>query len=308
MTPMPPQAREIDVLLAGEPVHASHELLHSWREPRGRHHRQLRLAEPHELVAREVRRELVEVDGFVGHREVVVRVNALSTPWGHDDVRALARLGADAFLFPKIDSPAQVIEAVTALDAAGAPSGTGVWIMAETPLGILNIAAIAACSPRLRCIVLGTSDLAKDLRARHSPGRIAFVTSLGLCVLAARASGLDALDGVHLDLDDEAGLAAVCEQGRDMGFDGKTLIHPRQIAAANRAFAPSAAEIGEARAIIHGWTQAAAEGKGVCRVNGKLVEHLHVIEATRIVALAEAIAARDALAANDAQGADETVP
>ncbi|HMX53784.1 CoA ester lyase [Plasticicumulans sp.] len=247
-------------------------------------------------------------EGGYGHREVVVRVNALSTPWGHDDVRALAKLGADAFLFPKIDSPAQVIEAVTALDAAGAPSGTGVWIMAETPLGILNIAAIAACSPRLRCIVLGTSDLAKDLRARHSPGRIAFVTSLGLCVLAARASGLDALDGVHLDLDDEAGLAAVCEQGRDMGFDGKTLIHPRQIAAANRAFAPSAAEIGEARAIIHGWTQAAAEGKGVCRVNGKLVEHLHVIEATRIVALAEAIAARDALAANDAQGADETVP
>ena len=247
-------------------------------------------------------------EGGYGHREVIVRVNALSTPWGHDDVRALAKLGADAFLFPKIDSPAQVIEAVTALDAAGAPSGTGVWIMAETPLGILNIAAIAACSPRLRCIVLGTSDLAKDLRARHSPGRIAFVTSLGLCVLAARASGLDALDGVHLDLDDEAGLAAVCEQGRDMGFDGKTLIHPRQITAANRAFAPSAAEIGEARAIIHGWTQAAAEGKGVCRVNGKLVEHLHVIEATRIVALAEAIAARDALAANDAQGADETVP
>ena len=229
-------------------------------------------------------------EGGYGHREVIVRVNALSTPWGHDDVRALAKLGADAFLFPKIDSPAQVIEAVTALDAAGAPSGTGVWIMAETPLGILNIAAIAACSPRLRCIVLGTSDLAKDLRARHSPGRIAFVTSLGLCVLAARASGLDALDGVHL------GLVAVCEQGRDMGFDGKTLIHPRQIAAANRAFAPSAAEIGEARAIIHGWTQAAAEGKGVCRVNGKLVEHLHVIEATRIVALAEAIAARDALA------------
>lgn len=248
------------------------------------------------------------VQGGYGHREVIVRVNALATPWGHDDVRALAKLGADAFLFPKIESPAQVVEAVTALDAAGAPNDTAVWIMAETPHCILNIAAIAACSPRLKCIVMGTSDLAKDLRARHSPGRIAFVTSLGLCVLAARASGLDALDGVHLDLDDEAGLAEVCEQGRDMGFDGKTLIHPRQIGAANRAYAPSAAEIGEARAIIHGWTQAAAEGRGVCRVNGKLVEHLHVVEATRIVALAEAIAARDAQAAlGDTNGASEAV-
>lgn len=234
------------------------------------------------------------VEGGYGHRELIMRVNAMSTPWGHDDVRALARLGADAFLFPKIETPAQVVEAVTALDAAGAPPDTAVWIMAETPLGILNIAALAACSPRLKCIVMGTSDLAKDLRARHSPGRIAFITSLGLCVLAARANGLDALDGVHLDLDDEAGLATVCEQGRDMGFDGKTLIHPRQIGTANHAYAPSATEIAEARAIIHGWTQAAAEGRGVCRVNGKLVEHLHVIEATRIVALAEAIAARDA--------------
>ena len=230
-------------------------------------------------------------EGGYGHREVVVRVNALSTPWGHDDVRALAKLGADAFLFPKIDSPAQVIEAVTALDAAGAPSGTGVWIMAETPLGILNIAAIAACSPRLRCIVLGTSDLAKDLRARHSPGRIAFVTSLGLCVLAARARGLDALDGVHLDLDDEAGLAAVCEQGRDMGFDGKTLIHPAQLAIANAAFAPSVAEIDLSRRQIAAFDEAQAAGQGVAVVDGRIVENLHVATAKAILSRAVAIAA-----------------
>ena len=231
-------------------------------------------------------------EGGYGHREVVVRVNALSTPWGHDDVRALAKLGADAFLFPKIDSPAQVIEAVTALDAAGAPSGTGVWIMAETPLGILNIAAIAACSPRLRCIVLGTSDLAKDLRARHSPGRIAFVTSLGLCVLAARARGLDALDGVHLDLDDENGFLASCRQGAEMGFDGRTLIHPKTIAGANAAYGPSADDVAWSKRIIDAHTKALAEGKGVVVVDGKLIENVHVEVAERTLALANAIAAR----------------
>jgi citrate lyase subunit beta/citryl-CoA lyase len=229
--------------------------------------------------------------GFDG-REVAVRVNGPGTPWGADDLAAVARSGADAVLLPKVESAADVRAAELALDAGGAPPALRLWCMIETPRGVLAAAEIAAATPRLACLVAGTSDLVKDLRARHTPGRAEVLTSLSLIILAARANGLAALDGVHLDLADDAGLEAACRQGRDLGFDGKTLIHPRTIAAANRVFAPDAEEVLQARRIIAAHAQAEAAGKAVAVVDGRLVEALHVAEARRVVALAEAIAAR----------------
>ncbi|MCP5425938.1 MAG: CoA ester lyase [Gammaproteobacteria bacterium] len=229
--------------------------------------------------------------GGYGSREIIIRVNGLETAWGHDDVAAVANIGAGAILFPKVETPDQIHAAVAALDKAGAPANLPIMIMAETPRGILNINAIAGASPRLVCIVMGTSDLAKELRVRHTPERTGFLTSLSLCVLAARAHNLDILDGVYLDLKNEAGFRAACEQGRDMGFDGKTLIHPNQVAVTNEVYAPAEKDIENAREMISAWEQARAEGKGVAVVNGKLVENLHVDEARRTLAVAEAIRA-----------------
>jgi citrate lyase subunit beta/citryl-CoA lyase len=238
----------------------------------------------------------VKTGGF-GRREIVVRVNGLDTPWGHDDVAALAKLGPDAILFPKIQTAEDVLDCVAALDAAGAPGDLPIWIMAETPRCIMGMDAIAGASPRLACLVAGTSDLSRDLRARPAPGRIGVISALSIIVIAARAHGLDALDGVHLDLNDEAGFQAACEQGRDLGFDGKTLIHPKQIAAANIAFAPTAGEVEQSRAIVAAWAEARAAGKGICVLNGKLIEKLHVEEAERLLALHDAIARMDDAAA-----------
>jgi citrate lyase subunit beta/citryl-CoA lyase len=229
--------------------------------------------------------------GGFGRREVVVRVNGLDTPWGRDDASAVASISADAILFPKVDDPRQIIDAVDALDQAGAPAGLPVWAMIETPRAIQCIDAIATAHPRLTVIVMGTSDLAKELRVRHTTDRIGLVTALSLCVIAARAHGLDILDGVHLDLNDETGFRATCVQGEAMGFDGKTLIHPKQIAVANEIFAPSATEVATARRIIDAWNQARAAGKGLVVVDGKLVEVLHVDEAKRTLAMADAIRA-----------------
>jgi citrate lyase subunit beta/citryl-CoA lyase len=229
--------------------------------------------------------------GGYGPREVVVRVNGLNTAWGRDDVTAVANIGADAILFPKVESPEQVHAAVAALDEAGAPAELPVWMMAETPRCMLNIDAIAGCHPRLAVIVMGTSDLAKEMRVRHTPERTGFIAALSLCVMAARAHGLDILDGVYLDLGDEAGFRAACEQGRDMGFDGKTLIHPKQLPVANEVFAPAEKDVQNARVIIEAWEQARAEGKGVAVVNGRLIENLHVEEARRNLAVVEAIQA-----------------
>lgn len=240
--------------------------------------------------------EAVRTGGF-GKREVVVRVNGLDTPWGPDDVATLAPLGADAILFPKIQSPDDVHAAVAALDAAGA-GDMPLWIMAETPRAIMGMDAIAGASRRLACLVAGTSDLSRDLRARPAPGRIGVISALSIIVIAARAHGLDALDGVHLDMGDEAGYQAACEQGRDLGFDGKTLIHPKQIEAANAAFAPNPAEIEQAGAIVAAWAEARAAGKGICVLNGKLIEKLHVEDAERMLALDAAI--RDLTAAHQA--------
>ena len=164
--------------------------------------------------------------------------------------------------------------------------------MAETPRGILSIDEVAGADPRMAAIVLGTSDLAKDLRVPHTPSRLGMITSLGLCVLAARAHGLDVLDGVHLDLDDAEGLELACAQGVELGFDGKTLIHPKQLAAANQAFSPSAEQIARAEKVRDAWQQAEADGKGVVLVDGRLVEALHVEDALRVLAIAEALSDR----------------
>ena len=247
----------------------------------------------------EARRQAVAAlaEGGFGHREVVLRVNGAGTPWGAADLAAAARSGADAVLLPKVEGAEAVRDAERALVAAGAPPELRLWCMIETPRGVLGAAAIAAASPRLACLVAGTSDLVKELGARPTPGRAEVLTSLQLLVLAARAEGLCALDGVQLDLADEAGLESACRQGRDLGFDGKTLVHPGQLAAANRLFAPDAAEVEEARRVVAAHAEAEARGQGVAVLDGRVVEALHVAAARRRLALAEAIAARDAEAA-----------
>jgi citrate lyase subunit beta/citryl-CoA lyase len=242
-------------------------------------------------LAREQITAALEQGGY-GHRELMVRINALSTEWALDDINAICGAGTapDAVLIPKISTAADVVEAISAFEAAGCPDTVDMWIMAETPLCILNIAEIAGAHPRLKGMVLGTSDLSKDTRVRHTPDRLGFITALSLCVYAARAHGLDIIDGVQLDLENDELLRASCEQGRDLGFDGKSLIHPKQIDAANAAFAPDEQEIASSRDIIEAFEQARAEGKGVVVVKGRLVENLHVEEAQRQLALADAIA------------------
>jgi citrate lyase subunit beta/citryl-CoA lyase len=196
----------------------------------------------------------------------------------------------EAVLLPKIESPDRVTLTVSLLDTLGAPESLTLWCMLETPRGILYAREIAAASPRLAALVLGTSDLTKDLHALATQNRLPLITSLGLAVLAARAYGLAILDGVYLDLADDEGLTASCRQGRELGFDGKTLIHPKQIAAANTAFAPTRDEIEWSRRIIAAHAEAAAAGKGVVLVDGRLIENLHVENARRLLALADEIA------------------
>lgn len=229
--------------------------------------------------------------GGYGRREVIVRANAMTTPWGRDDLAAVATSGAEAVLLPKVESPDTVHNALRALTAHGAPASLSFWCMLETPRGILNASAIATASPRVGALVMGTSDLTKDLHARHTRDRLPLLTSLGLCVLAARAAGIAALDGVHLDLDDDAGFEAACRQAADLGFDGKTLIHPKTIAKANEIFAPTPADVEWSRRVIAAHAEAVAQGRGVVVLDGRLIENLHVEEAQRIVALAEAIEA-----------------
>src|SRR3954447_5255423 len=228
--------------------------------------------------------------GGYGKRELIVRTNGLNTAWGYEDLVFAATSGADAALLPKVESADLVRQAEQILVASGAPADLKIWCMMETPLAMLNAKEIADASPRLGAFVMGTSDLAKDLHAAHTRDRLPMITSLGLCLLAARAYGLAILDGVHLDLGDAEGFAESCRQGAELGFDGKTLIHPKTIAAANAAFGPGAEEVAFSRRIIEAHAAAAAEGKGVVVVDGKLIENLHVENARRLVALAEAIA------------------
>jgi citrate lyase subunit beta/citryl-CoA lyase len=230
------------------------------------------------------------VTGF-GHREAVVRINGLNTQWGLDDLKAFADTKADAILLPKVESASQIREVASLLKQFNPESTMKIWAMIETPLAIFKLPEIASSHPMLEALVLGTSDLVKDLHARHTPSRVETQTALSLSVLAARAHQLCVLDGVHLSLDDEDGLRQSCIQGRDMGFDGKTLIHPSQIALANQIFGPSLEEIDEARQRITAYEAAISSGAGIAVLNGKLVEELHIQDAKRILALANAIEA-----------------
>ena len=223
--------------------------------------------------------------GGYGHREKIVRINGLDTPWGEPDLRAMAAAGADAILIPKVESAATISKVSHILGDAGASAGLALWIMAETPRGVLDLDTIVANQPRLEVIVMGTSDLAKDMRLPPAGGRAGLAHALGHCVLTARAHGLDIIDGVHLALDDADGLMDACLQGRGLGFDGKSLIHPRQIQAANECFGISAAEVANAREIVAAWHTARRENSGITVVRGQLIEQLHVDAAERVLAL-----------------------
>ncbi|MCU9849116.1 CoA ester lyase [Defluviimonas sp. WL0024] len=220
-----------------------------------------------------------------GTRAKIVRINGLDTPWGREDAAAFRGAKVDAILIPKVGSPADV-DAVAALIP-----DVPLWAMMETPAGILNAAAIAA-HPRLAGMVMGTNDLAKELGTRFRPDREPMVASLGLCLLAARAFGRIVIDGVYNAFKDDDGLRAECRQGRDMGFDGKTVIHPAQIPVANEEFAPSEAEIELARRQIEAFDAAQRAGQGVAVVDGKIVENLHAVTARQILSRASAIAER----------------
>jgi citrate lyase subunit beta/citryl-CoA lyase len=236
----------------------------------------------------------VKAGGF-GRREVVIRVNGAMTPWGEDDLIAAAKAGPDAILIPKVSSPGDIMVTAKALRDAGAPDHTRIWAMMETPAAILNADSIVrtALDPhsRLAVLVMGTNDIAKETRARLTPGRPSMLAYLSICVAAARANDVEIVDGVYNDFSNEAGFRAECEQGRDFGMDGKTLIHPNQVAICNEVFAPSEAEISFARKIIGVFDQPENASKGALQIDGKMVERLHADMARRTVAIADAIAA-----------------
>ena len=230
--------------------------------------------------------------GGYGRRELVIRVNGLETPWHADDLRAVAAAGPDAVLVPKINSGAEVRAVERALEAAGAPGRTAIWAMVETPVAMLRAEQIAAESERLTVLVMGTNDLAKELHAEHVPGRAPLLGALSLVLLAARTAGKAILDGVYNDVKDTDGFLAECRQGRELGFDGKTLIHPGQVAGANEAFAPSEKAVEDARGILQAWED--GKGSGVVTYNGRMIENLHVESAQRILTMHEAISALEA--------------
>lgn len=245
------------------------------------------------VEARETVSTAVKAGGY-GPREVVVRINGLDTEWGLEDMKAAVEAGPDAILAPKVIDGGDIDRLNDAMSRAGAPEEMGLWVMIEMPKAILNIQDIAEAvgRTRLAAFVMGTNDLAKELRGVNDPPlRTAFLTSLGLSVAAARAYDLLAIDGVFNGIGDEDGLVAECQQGRLMGFDGKTLIHPSQLDAANRIFAPAVDDVDQAKAVIDAFADPANAGKGVLKVNGKMTELLHLEEAHRTVAVAEAIAA-----------------
>jgi citrate lyase subunit beta/citryl-CoA lyase len=235
----------------------------------------------------------VKAGGF-GRREVAIRVNGLSTTWGADDLAAAAEAGPDAIVVPKVNSAADVAAYDAALKAA--PAKTMLWAMIETCPAMSALDGIGAASgaTRLAAFVMGVNDLAKEMKARQTPGREAFLPFLSLSVAAARAHGLVILDGVHNEIDDLAALEAVCRQGADFGFDGKSLIHPSHLEICNRAFAPPPEEVAWAGAVVAAFANPENEGKGALRVGGRLAEHLHLAEAQRLLALAAAVEAADA--------------
>jgi citrate lyase subunit beta/citryl-CoA lyase len=227
--------------------------------------------------------------GEYGAREVTIRVNGADTEWHHDDLAAACAAGPDAIVVPKVSSADAVRALVEAMAGFGAPDRTRLWAMVETPAAMLHAEEIAGASERLTVLVMGTNDLAKELYAEHVPGRQPLLTGLGLAVLAARATGTAILDGVYNDVQDTDGFLAECRQGREMGFDGKTLIHPGQVEGANAAFAPSEQQVEDARGIVSAWEDGA--GSGVVTYRGRMVENLHVESARRTLAVHDAITA-----------------
>ena len=225
-----------------------------------------------------------------GNRELTIRCNGLDTPWGRDDVLAAAAAGPAAVVIPKVDGSSYLDEISELLNQGGAPSSTQIWAMVETPIGILHVEEIAR-HERMSVMVLGTNDMAKELRASITADRQALLPYLAMCLLSARAAGVAILDGVHNDIKDESGFKDVCVQGAEMGFDGKTLIHPNQVAPTNEIFSPSLDELDFHRRIIEEFEAAEKEGRGVLTVDGKMIENLHVDEARRALAVADAIAA-----------------
>jgi citrate lyase subunit beta/citryl-CoA lyase len=252
------------------------------------------------VAAREQVVRAVRAGGF-GGREVVIRINGPHTPWGEDDLAAAAAAQPDAILLPKVDGPGAIMVAARALREAEAPEGTRIWAMMETPNAILNAGSIASVaadpSSRLSVMVMGLNDLAKETRARLTPGRPTMTAWLASCVVAARAHGVDILDGVYNDIKDLDGFRVECLQGRDLGLDGKTLIHPSQIDICNEVFAPTPAEVESAAAIIEAFALPENAGKGVIQLDGRMVELLHADMARRTLAIADAIAARSKAAA-----------
>jgi citrate lyase subunit beta/citryl-CoA lyase len=232
--------------------------------------------------------------GGFGHRRLIGRINALSTPWGKDDIAALAAAPLDALLAPKVDTAEDIAALSAAMDAAGYADTVALWVMIETPRAVLALERIAAMAAgtRLAGFVLGLNDLAKDTGIAQLPGRAAFLPVLVQAVLAARANGLILLDGVCNAIDDPARLEGECTQARELGMEGKTLIHPSQIEVANRVFAPGEAELAEARAIVAAFADPANAGKGALRVNGKMAELLHRDMAAKLIKQAEAIVSR----------------
>lgn len=249
--------------------------------------------------AKETARHLVgaavRAGGF-GRREILIRINALDSPWGEDDLAAAVMAGPDAVLVPKVSAPDDLQMLGQRLKALGAAQSLRIWVMMETPLAILNAAAIAIAAldarTRLTGFVMGTNDLAKDTRARIVPGRAPMTPWLMTCVAAARSHGLDIVDGVYNDFGNVAGFERECIEARDMGFDGKTLIHPSQIEPCNRVFSPTSEEVDAARKIIAAFDQPENRGKGVVKIDGRMVERLHAEMARRLVAIADAIPQR----------------
>lgn len=227
--------------------------------------------------------------GEYGNRELTIRINGMDTQWHDADLKAAAAAGPDGIVVPKVGSADEVRQLVAALEAAGAPEKTKLWAMVETPAAMLSCLDIASASDRLEVLVMGTNDLAKELHAAHVPGRQPLLTGLGLCLLAARAAGKVILDGVYNDVKNADGFAEECRQGQEMGFDGKTLIHPSQVEPCNEIFAPSEQEVADAEEIVRVWEETLREGKGVATVNGRMIENLHVDNARRVLDISEAI-------------------
>ncbi len=226
-----------------------------------------------------------------GRRELIIRINGIGSPWHTADLIAAAQAAPDAILVPKVNSASDVRLLVHALEDAKAPIGVKLWAMVETPIAMLHCHEIATASDRLTALVMGTNDLNKELGALQVPGRAPLLTGIGLCLLAARAAGKVIIDGVYNDVKDDVGFASECKQGREFGFDGKTLIHPGQVDLCNAAFSPSDEDVENARGIIEAYEDASATGQGVATYKGRLVEHLHVITARKVLALHEALTA-----------------